>query len=252
MQWQDNAIILSTRKFGEGSAIVTLLASEHGVCKGMVRSISGKKNRAIYQTGNVVETTWKGRLSEQLGGFSSELSSAYSALVLQDNIRLLALCSACALIEKCLPEREPHPHLYACLHELLEAIAAGDDWQSHYVRFELELLYELGFGLDFSMCAASGKTEDLVYVSPKSGRAVSRVEGAPYHDKMLPLPAFLLENDEKTPVNASEIKNGLALTGFFLNKYVYLPHGWELPDVRARLEALMPQEEPHKEEKIHS
>ncbi len=235
MQWQDEAIILSARKFGEGSAIVTLLASEHGVCSGMVRSVSGKKNRAIYQVGNKVDVTWRGRLAEQLGGFSAEVVKAYSSLVLQNNIQLMALCSACYLVEKCLPEREPHPHMYQLLLQLLHAIAHDENWLPFYVQFELELLQELGFGLDLSECAATGELEELVYVSPKSGRAVSKAAGEPYRTKMLALPPFLLENEENDAITMLEIKNGLALTGYFLNKYVYMPHGWELPDVRARL-----------------
>ncbi len=243
MQWQDDAIILSARKFGEGSAIVTLLSAEHGVYRAMVRSISGKKNRAIYQAGNVVEATWTGRLSEQLGSFSAEVSGAFSALVLSSNINLLALCSACALVERCLPEREPHPHMFMILSEFLEQLVSGEDWAIMYVQFELELLQELGFGLDLSVCAATGEVDDLIYVSPRSGRAVSRTAGEPYHAKMLPLPAFLLENTSQVPKTVDEIKNGLALTGFFLNKYMFEPHHWQMPEVRSRLVAAMIEKE---------
>lgn len=243
MHWQDHAIILSTRKYGENAALVQCFSHEHGVYRAMVRGITGKRNRGLYQAGNLVEATWKARLSEQLGTLTAELSRSYAATLMADDKRLTALCSALALVEQMLPEREPHPHMFSMLVSLLESLQMDEGWAEDYVRFELELLQELGFGLDLSCCAATGEVEDLYYVSPKSGRAVSRKAGAPYCNKLLPLPGFLLGNPMGTAENQQKIKNGLALTGFFLNKYILEPHGWKMPAMRVRLAVLLTEYE---------
>jgi DNA repair protein RecO (recombination protein O) len=242
MQWQDSAIILSSKKLGEGHAIVTVFSRERGLSRGLVRGISSQRNRGMFQPGTLVEMTWKARLAEQLGTISAEMIRPYSAMVLHDITKLFAMCSACALIECTLAEREQHTHLFEDLNGLLESIVECGDWLAEYVQFELMLLRELGFGLDLSMCVATGGCDDLCYVSPRSGRAVSRIAGHPYRDRLLLLPAFLRDSASESRVNKEEIKNGLALTGFFLNKYAIEPHGWKMPSMRARFEAAVAQE----------
>ena len=134
---------------------------------------------------------------------------------------------------KLLPERDPHPELYATTLHLLRSFNEPDIWPTLLVHWEFQLLAELGFGLDLSECAATGTAEELVYVSPRSGRAVSREAGAPYGDKLLPLPAFLL--DATAPLGPADIAAGFALTGFFLERDVLEPHGLKLPPARERL-----------------
>lgn len=192
MHWSDAAIILSSRKYGESSAVVRVLAREHGVFAGVVRSAGSKNNRGIVQSGNVVSSQWQARLSQQLGTFKLELLEAHAAHIMQDEAKLAALSSACTITEMALPERHPYPKLFSSLHEFLHTLTASDNWQQDYIKYEISLLAESGFGLDLSECAATGRTDDLIYVSPKSGRAVCREAGEPYRDKMLPLPGFLL------------------------------------------------------------
>jgi DNA repair protein RecO (recombination protein O) len=192
MHWNDSAILLSARKHGETSAVVRVLARGHGVYAGIVKGASSKANRGIVQPGNLVGAHWNARLSEHLGMFRLELAQAHAAHLMHDAARLAALSSCCALMETALPERHPYPALYAALEKLLSQLQTSDDWPLEYIRLELAILAETGFGLDLSKCAATGAVEDLLYVSPKSGRAVSRQAGEPYQDKLLKLPAFLL------------------------------------------------------------
>lgn len=247
MHWSDAAIILSSRKYGESSAVVRVLAREHGVFAGVVRGANSKNNRGIIQSGNVVSSNWQARLSQQLGSFKIELLEAHAAHIMQDSAKLAALTSACTVTEMALPERHPYPKLFSALHEFLHILNANENWQQDYVKFELSLLAESGFGLDLSECAATGVTDDLIYVSPKSGRAVCGNAGEPYKEKMLPLPAFLLENggvasSKKESLDTSlrwhdkkEILAGMQLTGYFLEHSLLAPHGKTLPAARARL-----------------
>ncbi len=234
MQWTDTAIILNTRKFGESSMVIHVLSHEHGLYGGVVRGATGKKTRGIIQPGNVVTATWNARLSEQLGSLKCELVSAHAALLMHDAGRLAALTSACALIGLALPERHPYPHLHRMMLDFLNMLQTSDHWPEAHVRLEIEILAEAGFGLDTTECAATGKTDDLIYVSPKSGRAVCAAAGAPYHEKMLPLPEFLRETRKKTLTEPAEILAGLHLTGYFLENWLLIPHNRKLPATRAR------------------
>ena len=171
MHWTDTAIVLSTRKHGETSAVVRVFAREHGVYAGMVRGAHSKANRGVLQPGNAVSATWQARLSEHIGTFKCELLEANTAMIMQDAARLAALTSACAMLEASLPERHPYAALYALFQTFLTTLRDEDYWPEEYVRLKLELLAEAGFGLDLTECAATGATEDLIYVSPKSGRA---------------------------------------------------------------------------------
>ena len=232
MDWTDQGIVLSARKHGETSAIVSLMTREHGVHAGLVRGGVGKRSRGILQPGNTVQAHWRARLPEHLGAYTCELVHAQAAVLMDHPLRLAGLSAACALVETTLPERESHARVYESLLFLLAAMA-GDHWPADYVLWEVEMLRELGFGLDLGCCAATGETENLAYVSPKTGRAVSAAAGEPYKSKLLPLPGFLLAEVE--PVEDGQVLDGLKLTGYFLERHVYAPHGRKIPPARRRL-----------------
>jgi DNA repair protein RecO (recombination protein O) len=176
--------------------------------------------------------TWRARLTEQLGAFSAELQRAVAALLLDEPDRLAALGAACALLEASLPERDPHPLLYSELQTLIDVLIEGKSWPERYVRFELALLAELGFGLDLQACAVTGQASDLAYVSPRSGRAVSRQGAGAYADRLLPLPGFLLGDE---PAGPAQIQAGLRLTGAFLRRYLFDASERAMPAARERL-----------------
>lgn len=222
MEWSDEGIVLSARKHGETSAIVNLLTREHGRHAGLVRGGSGRRARGLYQPGNRLQATWRGRLADHLGTYSCEMVDALAAPLLADPLRLAALSSLCAVAEAALPEREPHGPVFEGLGIVLAALAESDAtvWQSVYVKWEIGLLQELGFALDFSQCAATGRRDNLTHVSPKTGRAVSAEAAGPYREKLLALPAFLLAGDATQPTTA-DILAGLKTTGYFLERHVF-------------------------------
>jgi DNA repair protein RecO (recombination protein O) len=234
MEWRDEAIVLGLRPHGESAAIVTLLTPEHGRHAGLARGAGGRRGRSLYQPGNRVQAVWRARLGEQLGNFSCELVEAHGGRLIEDPMRLAALSSSAALVEAALPEREPHRFLYDRLLALLRSLQSdepGMRWPQDYVRWELDLLTELGFGLDLSHCTVTGVTTDLAFVSPRSGRAVSRQAGGRYGDRLLPLPEFL---GGAGPAQSDEVTRGLALTGYFLEQHVFAPPK-ALPPARNRL-----------------
>src|SRR5579863_10475985 len=202
MEWRDAGFVLSTRRHGESALIVELLTHEHGRHAGLVRGGQSPRRRALLQPGNAVAASWRSRLPEHLGSLECELVHPYAARLLDDPDRLAALGAAVALLVAALPEREPHTDLYLSLAALIENLDSGPGWAPSYVAWECDLLRGLGFGLDLARCAVTGATEDLAYVSPRSGRAVSRGAGLPYHDKLLPLPGFLWRD---MPAGRSEI-----------------------------------------------
>lgn len=231
MQWSSEGIVLNARPHGESSAIISVLPREYGRFVGLVRGGAGKSRRPVVEPGNRVKATWRARLEEHLGTFDCELVDAHAARWLGDALRLGAMSAALSVAATALPEREPHPPVFDGLSVLLDSLS-GDHWPSVYVKWELGVLAELGFGLDLVRCAVSGATEDLVYVSPKSGRAASRKAGEPYRDRLLPLPPFLRESGRAgTP---AEVLDGLRLTGFFLDSHVYANAGGNLPEARKR------------------
>jgi len=209
MEWTDQAIILSVRRHGESSAILSLLTREHGRHAGLVKGGMGKGARGSLQPGNRIHVTWKARLSEHLGQITWELDAATGTRWLDDRGRLAAVVAACARAEKALPERAPHPAAFDALAALLEHLGA-ESYDSLCCFWELGLLAEIGYGLDLSCCAATGSTEDLIYVSPKSGRAVSRTAGEPYKDRLLPLPRFLLTREAGTAEEITQAREMLA------------------------------------------
>ena len=241
MQWSDEAIILSVRPHGETAAIVELLTRSHGRHLGLVHGGRSRRQRATLQIGNHVDATWKGRLSEQLGHMQIEPRRGYAATAMQDAAALAAIGSMTALA-RLLPERDPHPSLYEITLFVLGFIDDETAWPALLVRWEMALLDELGFGLDLTRCASTGSADDLVYVSPRTGRAVSREAGALYADRLLPLPAFLLprrQGDRAAPVTSADLEDGLRLTRYFIEHRLLEPVGQTLPDPRARLSELV-------------
>lgn len=236
MNWTDDAIVLSARPHGETSTVVHLLTRAHGRHPGLVRGGQGARARGIYQPGNCVSAAWSGRLSEHLGSYSCELVESHAARVLDEPARLAALSAATAVSEQALPERESHTPCYQGFLALLAALN-GDHWAEVYVSWELALLAELGFGLDLTACAAGGDNDQLAYVSPKTGRAVSLAAGEPYKEKLFSLPGFLAGRGSG---GAREVAEGLRLTGFFLERHVFAPHHKPLPAARLRLAERFP------------
>lgn len=240
MDWQDDGIILSARRHGETSAIVHVLTRAHGVHGGLVKGGYAKRQRASIEPGNRVHVTWRARLSEHLGNYSLETTHAHGAALMDDADRLAAMSAVLAVAGAALPEREPHPAMLQALETLLDALEHADiapdaaSWGQLYVRWELGLLSELGFRLDLSHCASTGATEDLVWVSPKSARAVSREAGLPYAAQLLPLPRFLRE-DADGPTTLRDILQGLKLSGYFLERHLFAPHDRQIPQARGRL-----------------
>ncbi len=233
MQWQDEAIVLAARRHGESGLIVQLLTRGHGRHAGLVRGGQGPKLRTVYQIGNRLAVTWKARLAEHLGGIVGELLRGHAARFMDDPGRLAGLAAAAAMAEATLPEREPHPRVYEGLLHLLDALDSDAGWAPGYVAWEVGLLGELGFGLDLSRCAATGETGDLIYVSPKSGQAVSSRAGEPYRDRLLPLPRFLLPGSNVAP-EPQEVLDGLTLTDYFFEHRVFAPHRQKAPAARSR------------------
>ncbi len=232
MQWQDEAILLSARSHGEGALILQVFTPEHGRHSGLARGGASRKAKATYQLGNRLALTWRARLADQLGSFTVELITCNAALVLDQPARLAALSSACALVENALPDRDPHPDLYNLLCQLIDSLAISSVWAEDYVRFELALLADLGFGLDLTTCAVTGSEADLGYVSPRSGRAVSRAGAGEYVDRLLPLPGFLLDQGK---ADAAGILAGLKLTGWFLERHLFAALHRPVPEPRQAL-----------------
>lgn len=233
MEWTDEAIVLDSRRHGETGTIVTLLTPTHGRHAGLVYGGGGSKARGLYQPGNHIRATWRGRLAEHLGSFAAEMITPHAALLLDDALRLEGLLAACAVAEGALPEREPHPAVFVGFKALLLAMAAPG-WPAIYVKLELGLLRELGFGLDLESCAMTGETAGLAFVSPRTGRAVTEAAAAPYRDKLLRLPPFLLPGATLDDVPVADWLDGLALTAHFLERHVFWPHGKTLPASRTR------------------
>jgi DNA repair protein RecO (recombination protein O) len=232
MEWRDSGFVLSARRHGESAMIVELLTAEHGRHAGLVRGGQSPRRRALLQPGNEVAASWRGRLPEHLGMFECELVAPHAVRFLDDADRLAALNAATTLLLAALPEREPHPDLHAAFAELLPALDSPTAWPQAYVLWECGLLAALGFGLDLGRCAVTGSNQDLAYVSPRTGRAVSRDTGLPYHDKLLPLPGFLWRD---TPAGPGDIVAGLILTRHFLLHHLLEPQGARLPEARERL-----------------
>jgi DNA repair protein RecO (recombination protein O) len=233
MEWSDEGVVLSVRPHGESAAVLELFTRRHGRHLGLVHGGRSRKLRPILQIGNHVDAGWKARIADNLGHFSVELRKGFAALLMEDGAALTALTSMAALT-RLLPERDPHPNLFEITQFVLGFLDDRAVWPALVVRWELALLDELGFGLDLGSCAATGKSADLVYVSPKSGRAVSAEAGEPYKDRLLALPLFLRAG-ASGPIAANDVLAGFALTGHFLDARVLAPRDLKMPDSRNRL-----------------
>lgn len=234
MEWSDEAIILSAERYGEADAILDVMTPGHGRHRGYVKGGMGRRQRANIQPGNEVAISWRARVADQLGRFTLEPKRARMVDLLYSRDRLAAFTAVAALLVVAMPERESHERIYngliAFLDLLADEAAALDDYGAGLVRLELGVLGELGFGLDLTACADTGQTDDLVYVSPKSGRAVSRNSGTPYKEKLLALPGFLTGGKVSS---AREVADGLALTGYFLERHMHLSRAEALAQARA-------------------
>ena len=232
VSWEDQGIVLAVRQFAEHDAIVSMLTESQGRHAGIVKGGSGKRGRGLLQPGNLVKAWWRARLDEHLGTFTLEGLRPFAADAMSAPDTLAGLSALCAMIEATLPEREAHAPVFRHTLHLLEHLGAAG-WEAHYVMWELALLRDMGYGLDLTACAATGGSEDLDFVSPRSGRAVSRSAAAPYIPRLLVLPAFL--RDENAPgAGPSEIAQGLALTGHFFDTHVFRPHRQQMPASRTR------------------
>jgi DNA repair protein RecO (recombination protein O) len=230
MRWTDDGIFLSGRPFGETSVIADVFTREHGRTLGLIKGGRSRQLRPLLQTGNVLRVEWRARLEEQLGVYTAELQSAVAERVIDDALCLKGLMSLAALLQV-LPERDPHPELYEKALSLalsVEAETIGQDM----VFFELNILHELGFGLELTECAATGVKEDLIYVSPKSAQAVSAAAGEPYKGRLLALPQFLTRDCNGTEPTQDDLMNAFSLTGYFLDLHVFGQNAKSLPPAR--------------------
>ncbi len=236
MQWTDEAIVLGVKRHGETSVILELMTHGHGRHLGLVRGGAGTRLRGVLQPGNQLRATWRARLDDHLGQYSVEGQNLRAARYLSAAHAVHGVTHLAALC-RLLAEREPHAAIYAALDAILDCLNDPRIAAPMIARFELNFLAELGFGLDLSSCAATGATDDLIYVSPRSGRAVSRAAGEAYRDKLMRLPAFL--HTQAEPDTASDLADAFALTGFFLDRHAFAPRGLAVPEVRARFVAAL-------------
>jgi DNA repair protein RecO (recombination protein O) len=233
MEWTDNGIVLGVRRHGETSAIVELLTADHGRHLGLVRGGSSSRLRPLLQPGNTLRAVWRARLDEHLGTYTVEGLQLRAAALLASAHAVYGVTHLAALV-RLLPERDPHGMIYELMEQALDRLSDPSEAAIDLVRFELAMLGELGFGLDLSACAASGSREDLIYVSPKSGTAVSRAAGEPWRDRLMKLPSFLLASGASDePFSAEDVRVGFALTGLFLLRHVLEPRGLQHSEARA-------------------
>jgi DNA repair protein RecO (recombination protein O) len=243
VEWTDSGIVLSARLHGETGSILEALTRAHGRHLGLIRGGASRRFRPLLQSGNTVQLHWRARLSEHLGNYAAELLTPRAGTLFERRDALTGLNAFASVASAVLPERVSHQPVFEAAEVLLDTMAAGDflDWAPLYVRWEAGLLDELGFGLDLSACAATGTRDDLTFVSPRSGRAVSTAAAKPYEGRLLALPAFLLGSQDGT-ASPQDIDAGLRLTGHFLAQRVLAPHNQGMPAGRTRLSALAAHE----------
>lgn len=237
MEWRDEGVILAVRRHGETGAIAEILTAAHGRSLGLVRGGRSRRQRPVLQPGNLVQVSWRARLDEHLGNFLLEPLELKAGAIMEEPFRLAGLAAMMALAQL-LPEREPHARVYHAFHVVLDAIEQDDVWPALLVRWELGLLDELGFGLDLGACAATGVKEELTYVSPRTGRAVCRVAGEPYRERLFRLPAFVTG---VAPATREDVAEGFRLSGYFLNRHVFDPRGLAIPEARETVIRMLAQ-----------
>ena len=233
IEWRDEGALLKVRKHGETSVIIEVFTATHGRAAGIVRGGTSRKIAPILQPGAQLDVTWKARLEEHLGSFTVEPVRSRAAVVMSDRVALAGLNAVTAILAFALPEREDHPPLYKRSIQLLDLLGQGDVWPLAYLQWEMALLNELGFGLDLSSCAVTGSTENLTYVSPRTGRAVAQTAAGEWADRMLPLtPVMVGEGD----ADVTDVITALSTTGHFLENHLAPSLGDRtLPEARARL-----------------
>ncbi|CAG0903891.1 unnamed protein product [Cyprideis torosa] len=240
-QWTNQGIVLSARSHGEGGAVVSLLTENNGRHAGYVHGAMSSKKRGFLQAGSQVKAQWSARVSDSLGTYTLEPEAGLPDGVLDSSLKLAALLSACSLCDAALPEREGHSGLYhgfLALMDMLSNDDLGDQWGAAYVMWEISLLRELGFHLELDKCAGGGDSETLCYASPKTGRAVSKAQAAPYKEKLLLLPNFLrphVMREEGVEVQ-EDILTGLKMTGYFLEHWAFIHHAKGVPEPRVMFE----------------
>lgn len=232
MEWRDQGVLLSSRRHGETSAIIEIFTPQQGRHAGIVRGGTSRKIAPILQPGAQLDVAWRARLEDHIGAFTVEPVRSRAAVALGDRLALAGLNTVTALLSFCLPEREPHPQLYARTEALLDLLGQSGVWPLAYLQWEVALLEEMGFGLDLDSCAVTGATEGLVFVSPKSGRAVSRQGAGEWADRLLPLPDVLRGQGDAPD---TEIAQAFRTTGHFLEAHLARNLGDKpLPEARAR------------------
>jgi DNA repair protein RecO (recombination protein O) len=230
VEFEDDAFVLSARPHGETGAIVELLTRRNGKYAAHVAGAASRRMKPFLQAGARVTAQFRARTSDQLGSATLEPAGEGPAALFDDPVALAGLSSAASVAAGALPEREPHPGAFLGLEAFIAVLALSEIWPAVYVRFEAALLADLGFGLDLSKCAVTGSPDDLVYVSPRTGRAVSAAAGADYKDRLFALPPFLLSS--QGGLGAGDVAAGLAITGHFLERFVFSPLNRPLPPAR--------------------
>ncbi len=230
MEFEDDAFVLSARSHGETGAIVEMLTQRHGKYAAHVAGAASRRMKPFLQAGARVTALFRARTADQLGSATLEPAGEGPSALFDDPMALAGLSSAAAVTAGALPEREPHPGAFLGFEAFIAALEAPEIWPAVYVRFEAGLLADLGFGLDLSKCAVTGSPDDLIYVSPRTGRAVSANAGAPYKDRLFALPPFLLSS--QGGLAQGDVAAGLVITGHFLERFVFAPLNRPLPPAR--------------------
>ncbi|GJD54922.1 DNA repair protein RecO [Methylobacterium dankookense] len=233
MQWTDDGIVLGVRRHGETGTVLEAMTRERGRHLGLVHGGRSRRMQPVLQPGNRVRLTWRARLDESLGSYAVEPVESVVSRLIGSSLALYGVTHMAGLL-RLLPERDPHPELYEAARILIERLDDPHVAPPLMVRFELAILAELGFGLDLGACAATGANDALIYVSPRSGRAVSASAGEPYRDRLLPLPGFLRGEG----LGPDDVTKGFTLTGYFLNQHIWDPRALPVPEERARFVAL--------------
>lgn len=232
MEWDAPAIVLDARPYGESDAVITLMTAEHGLHRGLARGGAARTQTGLWQPGNLVQARWVARLSDQLGSVSAELVRPSAALAMEDGTILATMTAACSVAEGALPEREPHPRIFSGLLALIARLSAGEQGIAELVIWETVLLADLGYGLDLTACAVTGATSGLAWVSPKTGRAVAEAAAGIWKTRLLRLPGFMVG---EAPATAADWRDGLRLTGHFLERDAFGHHHKPLPLARRML-----------------
>jgi DNA repair protein RecO (recombination protein O) len=232
MEWDAPAIILDVRPYGEGDAVATVMTEAFGLHRGLARGGASRGKAGTWQPGNMVQVQWTARLADQLGSFTGELIHAGAAYAMEKPMSLAMLTAVCAVAEGALPEREPLPRIFAGLLNLIPRLPLGEAQLTGLIEWEFALLADLGYGLDLSCCAVTGRTQGLAYVSPRTGRAVTPEGAGDWAARLLPLPAFLTGSDTPGP---TAWRDGLRLTGHFLARDAFGHQHRPLPQARRML-----------------